>query len=188
MQEMRSHQATSEFYEQNGMKDGHRHNCKECHSAAHKEWYAQNRDEEIARVKRWQQENKDRVNEVSRRRRAERGDEYKRKEREGHLLRKYGIRIRDFETLLYAQMGFCAICGRNERHRLHVDHDHETGVVRGLLCGKCNKAIGLLDDEPRLLRSAEDYLVAYRRVFARRRPPRHGQRRPSDDRSKQEDE
>lgn len=178
----------SDFHRQPDMKDGHRHDCKGCHSLAHRKWYGENRDTEIARVKRWQQENKERVNASQRRRRAERGDEYKRKEREGHLLRKYGIRLRDFETLIFAQMGLCAICGRNERQRLHVDHDHRTGVVRGLLCGKCNKAIGLLEEEPTILRSAENYLVTYRRVFARRRPPQRGQRRSDHDRSRREDE
>jgi hypothetical protein len=178
----------SEYYEQKGMKDGHRHNCKACHAAAHKEWYSKNRDEEIARVTRWQRENRDKVNASHRRRRAQGGDELKRKEREGHLLRKYGIRIRDFETLRMAQLGMCAICRSVEWDRLHVDHDHDTGVVRGLLCGKCNKAIGLLEDDPAVVRSAESYLVAYRRVFAHRRPPRRGQRRPDGDRSMQENE
>jgi hypothetical protein len=178
----------SDFHRQPDMKDGHRHDCKACHSAAHKVWYRSNRDSEIQRVNDWRSRNKDHVNELARRRRAERGDEYKRKEREGHLLRKYGLRIRDFETLRLAQLGMCAICRSVEWDRLHVDHDHQTGVVRGLLCGKCNKAIGLLEDDPRVVRSAETYLVAYRRAFARRRPPQHGQRRPENDRSRQEDE
>lgn len=177
----------SEFYRQKGMKDGHRHNCKACHAAAHKVWYEKNRDDEIDRVAKWQHANKDKVTASHRRRRAAGGEELKRKEREGHLLRKYGLRIRDFETLRMAQLGMCAICRRVEWDRLHVDHDHQTGLVRGLLCGKCNKAIGLLEDDPATVRSAEGYL-SYRRAAARRRPPQQGQRRPDHDRSRQEDE
>lgn len=173
----------SEFHRQRDMKDGHRHNCKVCHRAASQNWYARNRADWIAHVKRWKQANRDKVIASQRKRRNERGEELKLKEREGHLLRKYGLRLRDFETLRMAQLGMCAICGRVEWDRLHVDHDHRTGTVRGLLCGKCNKAIGLLDDDPRLIRSAEGYLVTYRRVFARRRPPQTGQRRPEHDRS-----
>ena len=167
----------TDFHRQEGMKDGHRHDCKTCHGAAHKEWYAKNRNEEIQRVKRWQQANKDRVNASQRRRRREGGEEHRLREREGHLRRKYGLRIRDFETLLIAQLGMCAICGRYERQKLHVDHDHGTNRVRGLLCGKCNKAIGLLDDDPRRVRSAESYLRQTGRVPARRRSPRGAQLR-----------
>jgi hypothetical protein len=170
----------SDFYRQRGMKDGHRNNCKSCHSQAHKSWYARNTEYEKARVKKWQQENSERLNAVNRKRRRERGAEYKTKEREGHLRRKYGLRLRDVETLLIAQLGMCAICRRHEGRKLHVDHDHATNRVRGLLCGKCNKAIGLLDDEPRLVRSAETYLRRTRRVSARRRPSRTTQLRLTD--------
>lgn len=140
------------------MKDGHRHNCKACHSFAHHEWYVQNREHEIRRVGKWQQENADRVNEVQRRNRARRGDEYKKLEREGHLRRKYGITQNMFEALVLAQLGKCAICKANEGMDLHVDHDHRSNKVRGLLCGKCNKAIGLLNDDPQLMDSATRYL------------------------------
>jgi hypothetical protein len=174
----------SEFYPQKGMKDGYRHNCKACHSLAHKDWYAKNVDYEKARVKKWQQANSDRVNSVNRRRRQERSKEYRRKERASYLLRKYGITLRDYETLRMTQLGMCVICRKIEWNRLHVDHDHQTGVLRGLLCGKCNKAIGLLDDDPALVHSAEAYLVSYRRASAARRRPRYPQRRPDADRSR----
>lgn len=63
-------------------------------------------------------------------------------------LKRYGMTQEDYDTLYREQSGLCGICknppeiGKN----LEVDHDHITGVVRGLLCGKCNKAIGLLGD------------------------------------------
>lgn len=165
------------FHEQPGMRDGHRHDCKDCHNAAHKEWYLRNREDEIRRVKLWQQANSDRFNESQRRRRLQRGDAYKRQERDGHLRRKYGLRLSDFDELVRTQLGMCAICERQLRDKLHVDHDHRTGAVRGLLCGKCNMAIGLLGDDPSLLRSAEIYLRRSRRVAGQQRPSRHSQRR-----------
>lgn len=159
----------SEFHRQKGMKDGHRHDCKPCHTASDMRRYFANREERIKKVGEWKRSNRDRVNASQRRRRIERGDELRLKERAGHLRRKYGLRLRDFDTLLYAQLGMCAICRKPAWRKLHVDHDHSTKQVRGLLCEKCNKAIGLLDDEPRLARSAETYLRRTGRVSAHRR-------------------
>jgi len=75
-------------------------------------------------------------------------------------LRRYGLLKEDFELLLKLQKGVCAICKKSPRanKRLAVDHDHKTGAVRGLLCDKCNHALGELDDSPSLFRSALRYL------------------------------
>jgi hypothetical protein len=59
------------------------------------------------------------------------------------------------------QDGCCAICGRPEsalEEPLEIDHDEKTGVVRGLLCGRCNRAIGLFDHMPELVDWAAKYL------------------------------
>lgn len=59
-----------------------------------------------------------------------------------------------------AHSGLCDVCGRPPtRHRLHVDHDHATGVFRGLLCLNCNQAAGLLGDDVERIRALADYLV-----------------------------
>lgn len=50
----------------------------------------------------------------------------------------YGITSDDYKRMLDVQHGACAICGRVPSYRLHVDHDHETGAIRGLLCVRCN--------------------------------------------------
>lgn len=75
---------------------------------------------------------------------------------------KFGISANDYAILLAAQKGVCAICGREERakrnKRLAVDHDKISTLVRGLLCARCNQAIGLLDHNPRFLESAIHYL------------------------------
>lgn len=86
--------------------------------------------------------------------------------RERHLLRKYGITIADYEAMLHAQGGGCAICGRRPEEQkryptfLHVDHCHDTGRVRGLLCDQHNLLLGRFDHDPALLRRAADYLEA----------------------------
>lgn len=76
---------------------------------------------------------------------------------------KYGITPEYYADLLDIQAGGCAICGALEEDQrdgvLGVDHCHETGAVRGLLCENCNRAIGLLQDDPELLRMAIRYLV-----------------------------
>ena len=75
------------------------------------------------------------------------------------LRSKYGRTEAEYNALADAQGGVCAICGRNDRARaLHVDHDHTTGRVRGLLCNTCNRCLGLLKDDAAVLRSAIAYL------------------------------
>ena len=76
--------------------------------------------------------------------------------------RLYGV-TEDRYTELWAQQGgVCAICllGDDERD-LHVDHCHETGRVRALLCAKCNGGIGMFKDNPRLMHRAADYVAIY---------------------------
>lgn len=81
------------------------------------------------------------------------------------LVQAYGITVEDYSAMLQEQNGRCAICGKSameciaKGHRhLHVDHDHETKAVRGLLCGKCNSGIGAFADDPELLEKAIEYL------------------------------
>ncbi len=77
-------------------------------------------------------------------------------------LKKLGMTLEDFNNLLETQGGRCAICGTDSPHgrtdRFVVDHDHKTGLPRGLLCSVCNVAIGLLQDDPAILERATDYL------------------------------
>jgi Recombination endonuclease VII len=71
----------------------------------------------------------------------------------------YGITPDQYQALLTAQGGGCAICGAAPgKRRLHVDHDHATGTVRGVLCGGCNMGIGRFGDDTRLLANAAAYL------------------------------
>ena len=64
----------------------------------------------------------------------------------------------EYNVLLERQGGSCAICGEKSRDRLVVDHDHETGAVRGLLCSHCNLGLGLCRDNPVRINAAVAYL------------------------------
>src|SRR5262245_20190249 len=75
--------------------------------------------------------------------------------------RVYGISWADYETMFERQGGACAICQRTGL-TLCVDHCHLTGEVRGLLCIRCNSAIGFCSDDPALLQAAAAYLQAAR--------------------------
>jgi hypothetical protein len=86
--------------------------------------------------------------------------------RDYQLKRNYGISLEQFNILAEAQNWRCKICGylpdpsaKHNQSVLHVDHDHVTGRVRGLLCPKCNRGLGLLGDDPNLLQKAIDYLA-----------------------------
>ena len=73
---------------------------------------------------------------------------------------KYGILEADYISMMKAQNGGCAICGKTEC-RLVVDHNHKTGRPRGLLCGQCNSALGLFGDDAKTILSAAGYLSRY---------------------------
>lgn len=74
--------------------------------------------------------------------------------------RHYGITLADYNALLKKQNGACAICKKATgfKRKLAVDHDHQTGAIRGLLCGKCNPMIGYANDDQALLTAAIKYL------------------------------
>jgi hypothetical protein len=76
-----------------------------------------------------------------------------------NLFYNYGVTVEQYEDMFAKQSGLCAICLKDaSRGTLNVDHDHETGRIRGLLCGHCNRGLGLLRDDPELLEEAARYL------------------------------
>jgi hypothetical protein len=82
------------------------------------------------------------------------------RQRRWDLHRTYGITPADYNKMLAAQNGACAIChGSPGVRRLDVDHCHDTGEVRGLLCSACNTSLGKLNDDPMLLHLAAHYLL-----------------------------
>lgn len=77
------------------------------------------------------------------------------------LRSRFGMSVEDYDRILAAQNNGCAICGKSPSEngkRLSIDHNHDTGKVRGLLCQPCNTGIGLLNDSPSQLRLALRYL------------------------------
>jgi hypothetical protein len=147
-----------DLYRAAGTRDGHRGDCKACSSEDKRRRYLANTQAAIDRVRRWQQANPERVNATQRARRAK--PEAKLRERAGHLMRKYGMTIEQYDAMLEAQGGGCFICGRPPREdiSLHVDHDHSTGKVRGILCFCCNNALADFQEDPELLKKAATYV------------------------------
>jgi hypothetical protein len=90
--------------------------------------------------------------------------------RERNLKARFGMTLEDYEKLLREQGGKCAICEATENNTVGerkdwnfaVDHDHETGKVRGLLCNNCNRGLGLLRDSEELLRKAANYIEQFK--------------------------
>jgi hypothetical protein len=82
------------------------------------------------------------------------------------LKRRFNISLGDYEELLDKQNHACAICKKSEQvltkngknQSLAVDHSHKDNIVRGLLCYKCNRLVGLADDDPNVLENAAQYL------------------------------
>lgn len=114
---------------------------KEKMDAQGRAWKSANREQYNESVRRWQKRNPD-------------------KARNSALKTKFGITLDDYNRMLDDQNGVCAICQQNcsLNERLSVDHCHDTGEVRGLLCNSCNNGIGKFKDSQKLLISAANYL------------------------------
>lgn len=83
--------------------------------------------------------------------------------RSSHLKREYGITVEQYDEMLESQDGCCAICGTSEPRGtgFHVDHSHESGEIRGILCHHCNTSLGGFNDNPELLQAAIEYLEVH---------------------------
>ena len=82
--------------------------------------------------------------------------------RKAKLKKKYGISLKQYDEMVIKHGNKCAVCNKtHERRPLNVDHCHATGKVRGLLCDKCNMALGLLNDSTETIKNLERYLNAY---------------------------
>ena len=113
--------------------------------------------------RRWKDRNREKLNCASALQRKENLDLRREIEHRSYLKIRYGITIEQFNETLARQDGCCAICGTDDPGwgKWHVDHCHETGIVRGLLCHPCNTGMGMLRDSKSLLRKAIAYLEEY---------------------------
>ena len=143
---------------------------KEDRKEKDKIWRLNNQDRIIRNRKRWQSENKDRI--------RRKGIEYRKLNKErlseinkiyyqnnqrkalGWNLAKYGLSVEKFEEMSRRQGDVCSICFKKcaNKKRLSVDHNHDTGVIRGLLCNNCNRALGLIGDDINFFKNAIKYL------------------------------
>ena len=148
----------TDFYAMAGMKDGYRNDCKACNLAAAAARHKANPQPARDRARRWKQENPER--DAARQRAYRESGRKSISDRRSYLKRTYGISLEQYDEMLAAQGGVCAICGCTPRDdiSLHVDHDHTTGEIRGLTCFRCNNSLGDLNDDPRRLRRAIEYL------------------------------
>jgi hypothetical protein len=101
---------------------------------------------------------------------AERAREARRRDPDrfrGHSLKyRFGITLDEYNDMLEAAAGSCQACGERSEETLHVDHDHNCcpgkrscgGCIRGLLCGRCNRLLGMAKDDPEILLRAIAYL------------------------------
>jgi hypothetical protein len=85
---------------------------------------------------------------------------YKENRKNNRVKNLYGLDAEAHETMFQGQCCACAICNTEFKHRrlMHIDHCHQTNVVRGLLCGPCNQGIGLLKHDPEILKKAMEYI------------------------------
>lgn len=91
-------------------------------------------------------------------------ERFRRQVKDANLRRHFGITLERYEEMHAEQGGLCAICARPERipgRLLAVDHDHESGAVRGLLCRACNSGLGHFEDSLELVQEASAYLARH---------------------------
>lgn len=125
-------------------KDGRQYTCKACHKLLE----VGRRDYHKNKMRRMRADPEYRINEAA-------------NKRDYRLQWAYGITEQEFVEILESQNYCCRICEKHEidnSKNLSVDHNHDTGKVRGLLCDACNRGLGMLKDSPLILQKALDYL------------------------------
>ena len=109
-------------------------------------------------MRKWKKKNRARINELARKRYTTDG------RWEKQLKDRFGLTSKQYWDMHADQEGLCAICGKEQcvGTKLDVDHDHETGKVRALLCRHCNAGIGMLKDSINLVGRALEYLRKFK--------------------------
>jgi hypothetical protein len=137
------------FYNDRSRKAGKSGRCKVCVNRTNKRYYLKNHEDTLDYMKTWRENN---------------ATEFKRGYQDARMRKRYGITLEDYERMMVEQGGGCAICGLTENQwknaptKLCVDHDHDSGLVRGLLCRRCNVGLGALGDSEEGLERALAYL------------------------------
>lgn len=142
----KAEKSLSEFRYRKEMLDGHRSSCKE-------------RDVKDSTA--YQKKNFEKVKVYSKNYLKSRSKYTAKQKRKWYLKVNYDIDVEDYDDIYIEQGGRCAICGRHQseiKRSLFIDHCHKTGLVRGLLCHKCNLLLGHSNDNPEILMNAIKYL------------------------------
>lgn len=147
-------------FDQFGKKgNGYQSYCIQCRRIKQKEWVAADpkRSERIKkRAAEWAKNNPEKAKINRNKYRAKNLESIKEKSSHQHRERTYGITKEDYEHMLNAQNGVCAICKKDSK--LWVDHNHLTGKIRGLLCPSCNTFIGYIETYSELIDKAKKYI------------------------------
>jgi len=126
-----------EFYNSRNHPDGKSYRCKTCDALARKAYEQRHKEKRLSNIRR------------------------------ANRKYKYGLSEDKYQQLIHDQNGCCAICSvvleqtgniQHKANTLCIDHDHKTGVVRGLLCSNCNRALGLFKDNVKFITNAIQYL------------------------------
>lgn len=84
-------------------------------------------------------------------------DRVRRQNKRASLKFHYGMTLEQYDEMYISQQGQCSIC-KTKHEVLHVDHDHNTGDIRELLCNRCNRTLGLLEEDPMIMHSMIEYV------------------------------
>lgn len=146
-----------EFYKASKSKDGLKWNCKECDREKASDYYRKNEDRVRKNVRRYKKDNPERVKAWDRKKKNVTAAARRR--------HAYGLSEDDYERMLVKCGGMCESCGRDpwevSSRGPHVDHCHETGRVRGILCFRCNTGLGHFRDSIEDMENAVAYLRKY---------------------------
>lgn len=125
------------------------------YASSNRAYYSKNRDKILLSRRVYYAENKEEIAAKRKLNNSKHGV-YRRE----NLKKHFNITPEEYDNIFNSQNGLCAICSKKctTGKMLAVDHDHDTGKVRGLLCSRCNMGIGLLRDSIDILRSAINYL------------------------------
>jgi hypothetical protein len=110
-----------------------------------------------AKSKKYRKDNPKRVAESNKKSRKANPQSINRSLRKARL-KRYGLTEKAYTNLFVEQGGVCAVCKQSDSKALTIDHCHNTGIIRGLLCSACNKAEGLLKSDSNIIRALADYV------------------------------
>jgi hypothetical protein len=134
-----------------------------CRSCYRRDWYVANRQTVKRDSKRYYRETCERRLEVAAEWRASHPEQHRQNARRFKLKSKYGITPEQYDAMYAEQRGLCFLCGRSQTgsRRLDIDHCHRTRQLRKLLCGICNRFVGVIERDPGWLARTLEYLTLF---------------------------